>query len=309
MDTFFNELSVKEAHDKQTARQWMDNLIAVYNKAQGRGFKELKTTEAFINITLSPNYRLSDWLYDDSIDRDTRLLFKTKVSKSPFIENLLHRKEDDEHKLHEFKYKNFKAAGLGAAYLFDSLAISFDNSSEWDAHLIEFDVMEYSEEKQILQSSEKVKHSSKLLHLDLINEWIEDKKKSAIANGKLLWLKRKELFPHLVFCESIENQVTSFTGSQSQFHAIVKRLFELEKFCSSWQTGLFNGEDLPSKVTPESDSRLAKFRDRFTVICPDGESRLFSWHARYTPGAGRIHFAPDNSKRIVYIGYVGPKIQ
>ena len=283
--------------------------MSAYIKAQEKGFKELKTIEMFINITLSPNYKLIDWLYDDSIDRDARLLFKTKVSKSPFIENLLARKEDEGQKLHEFNYKNSKAAGLGAAYLFDSLAISFDNSCEWDTHLIELDVIEYSKEEHISQSSEEVKHIAKLLHLERLNDWIEDKKKYSVINGKLLWLKRKELFPHLVFSKSIENQVTFLTGSQPEFHSIVKRLFELEKYCSYWKTGSFAGEDLPSKVTPESESRLAKFKERLTVMCPDGESRLFSWHARYTPGAGRIHFAPDNSKKIIYIGYIGPKIQ
>lgn len=309
MDLFFNELSVKEAANKQIAMQWMDNLVAVYKKVFGKGFKELKTTATFINITLAPNYKLIDWLHDYSVDSDIRLLFKTKISKSPFIETLLIQKNDEEHRLHEFKYKNSNAAGLGAAYLFDSLAVSFDNSSEWDRHLVELTVSEYSEDDQIIQSIEEVKHSSKLEHIDRLNEWIVNKKKFSIANGKLLWLKRKELFPHLVFCKSIENHVCYLRGSEPEFHIIVKRLFELETFCATWKSGIFTGENFPSKVTYESESRRLKFKGEMTMICPDGEFREFFWHLRYTPGSGRLHFAPDNSKKIIHIGYIGPKIQ
>jgi hypothetical protein len=310
MDIFFNELSVKEASNKGTAKEWMTNLMAVYNKAQEQGFKELKTTETFINITLAPGYRLSEWVYDPLVDRELRRLFLTKVSKSPFIENLLVKKDEEVDLLHEFKRKGRKAAGLGAAYLFDSLAVSFDNSSEWDSHLIKLDISEYSEEEEkIIQFTEKVKHSSKLIHLEYLKEWIENKKKHLIPNGKILWLKQKELFPHLKFCENVESQISFLTNVNPEFNRIIKRLFELENYCSKWKTGIFTGKNFPSKVTSESESRRLKFKDKLTFACPDGETRLFSWHARYTPGAGRIHFAPDNSKKVIYIGYIGQKIQ
>lgn len=310
MDIFFNELSVKEANNKNTAKEWMVNLMTVYIKAQKEGFKELKTTEAFINIALAPGYSLINWVYDPMVDRELRRLFQTKVSKSPFIENLLAKKAEEIELLYEFKHSGQKAAGLGAAYLFDAIALSFNNSSEWDNHLIELDINKYSEEEEkIIRFTERIKHSSKPLHLDYLKEWIENKKKRSIPNGKLLWLKRKELLPHLQFCETIESQLSFLTNVNPEFIQIIKRLFELEDYCSKWKTGVFTGENFPSKVTPESESRLAKFRDKLTILCPEGESRLFSWHSRYTPGAGRIYFFPENSKKTIYIGYIGPKIQ
>jgi len=90
---------------------------------------------------------------------------------------------------------------------------------------------------------------------------------------------------------------------------IVKRLSELESYYSTWKNGIFTGDNFPSKVTSESESRRGRFKMKLIIICPDGGAREFSWHLRYTPGAGRIHFAPDNSKRIFFIGYIGPKIQ
>jgi hypothetical protein len=309
MNFFFNELSIKEAPNKHTAIKWMDKLMVLYKKASKKGFSELKTTETFIDITIAPNYKLSEWLYDQSVAYEARLFFKTKISKYPFVEDLLEQKEDEKQLLHEFKYNGLGAAGLGAAYLFDSLAVSFDNSSQWDTHLIELDITEYSEDDQVIHSIEEVKHSSKPGHLHRLGNWLKDKKKVSIPNGKLLWLKRNIHFPHLVFCQNVEDQVSYFSGSEPEFHLIVKRLSELESYCSTWKNGIFTGDNFPSKVTSESESRRGRFKKELKIICPDGEAREFSWHLRYTPGAGRIHFAPDNSKRIFFIGYIGPKIQ
>jgi len=311
MGLFFNELSIKEGPNQETGRKWMEGLVAVFQKASAMDFKELKTTNAFLTFPLAPAYKLNDWLYDQTVDRDSRLLVKTKVSKSPFIEELLERKDNENHLLYEFKYKNQKAIGLGAAYLFDSLAVSFSNSSDWDKPLVELWVTQISEEDRMMESIENVNHASKPEHLNLLTQWINQRKRANISNGKLLWLKRKEYFPHLIFCNNIENQISSFSGGELEFYAIVKRLFELEDSCSTWTAGVFAPGNIsfPSKITQESETRLSKFRDELTIVCPDGETRLFSWHSRYTPGAGRIHFAPDNSKKLVYIGYIGTKIQ
>jgi hypothetical protein len=309
MDLFFNELSIKEGPNQETGRKWMVGLIAVYQKASSMGFKELKTTNVFLTFPIAPAYKLNDWLYDQTVDRDSRLLVKIKVSKSPFIEELLENKDNENHLLYEFKYKNQKATGLGAAYLFESLAVSFANSSEWDKPSVELLVTQIPEEDRMEESIENVNHASKPAHLDLLTQWINKRRRANISNGKLLWLKRKEYFPHLVFCKNIENQISYFSGGELEFYQITKRLFESEDFCSTWAADVFTPGNIPSKITQESESRLSKFKDELTVICPDGETRLFSWHSRYTPGAGRIHFAPDNSKKLVYIGYIGTKIQ
>lgn len=44
------------------------------------------------------------------------------------------------------------------------------------------------------------------------------------------------------------------------------------------------------------------------VLFKDGQVRNCSWHSRFTPGAGRIHFYYDENKKIFYVGYIGEKI-
>ncbi|MCP4150918.1 MAG: hypothetical protein GY757_24440 [bacterium] len=309
MDLYFNELSIKEASTKETGKQWMAQLTNVYKAAYKKGFKELKTSEAFMTTTLAPGYKLIDWLYDPSVDEAARRIVMSKISKSPFIEELLTKKDDETHRIHEFKFKERNAAGLGAAYLYDSAAVSFANSIEWDTHLLELNITEYDEDDHVNGAVEKVRHASEPGHIEYLEKWLEAQKRTSIPNGKLLWLKRKTNFPDLVFCKNVEDQISFFSGAEPGFHAILKRLFELQSVCSTWTKGVFTGENFPSKVTPESESRLSKFKKELMIMCPDGESREFSWHLRYTPGAGRIHFVPDNSKKIIYIGYIGQKIQ
>ncbi len=79
-------------------------------------------------------------------------------------------------------------------------------------------------------------------------------------------------------------------------------------YSSSWVGGSFEPGALPSKITPESDQTLQQFRQEHTFLCPDGIERLFSWHARYTPGDGRIFFFPDEGRRKIIIGHIENKL-
>ena len=88
-----------------------------------------------------------------------------------------------------------------------------------------------------------------------------------------------------------------------------KRLDELENYCKTWTTGALILEKFPSKVTPESESRLQEFKQQLTVRCPDDRERIFSLHMRLTPGAWRLHFSEKLGPGKIIIGYIGPKIK
>lgn len=310
MYLFFNELSLSEAPSKETARQWLGELTEVLAKASGHGFKDFKAVSGFVNHQVAPHYTIYDWFNDKAVDRERRLLLKTKSTKSPYTEDLLNTGESDKGSLFEFHYKKRKAVGLGAAYLFDTLAVSLDNATDWAKTAIGLAVIEYAEDSdQYDERQEDVTHISTIDHLTQLGKWIRAKKNRDIVNGKLLWLHRKKHFPHLVFCDRVRGHLSDLDSGYPAFHAVKKRLFELEDYCCQWQDGDFDGDDLPSKCTPESETRLNRFKDKFEITCPDGEIRLFSQHLRYTPGAGRIHIYPDNETKQIYIGYIGPKIQ
>ncbi|MDW7678983.1 MAG: hypothetical protein SCK70_00335 [bacterium] len=308
MDLFFNELSLTEADHPKTAKVWLADLIKLFQISQTKECKGLKTSNDIWEKRIAPNYTIANWLTDNSVDRELRLFFKSQALKYPFIDDLIERKTEDGQRLFDFKYKDQYAKGLGAAYLFDALAISCDSSSEWDCTYIFIKVI-CLEDDEISETKQEVKHCSKSIHLENLNDWIRQKTKPSVPNGTILWLKRNLLFPNLVFCENVKDQLIHLNEGKPEFIQIKKRLFELEDYCQKWDQGYFNAASLPSKVTPESSTRLKKLETQLTFLCPDNNSRTFSWHSRYTRGAGRIYFFAENNQRKIFIGYIGYKIE
>jgi len=309
LDIYFNELSIRKAENKAIARNWLKDLVALWKIASGMGFTGFRTTGSLVQEQIAENYSIGDWLVDKEVDLDMRRLFRGQFLKYPFIGDVLESKSRDGQKLFEFKYKDSTVYGLGAAYLFESLAASFDNAAEWDNTRVHLTVFSYSEDiKGIVQENGYVNHACKPVHLQRLRDWISGIKKRAVPDGRILWEKRKEFFPHLVFCEFARKQVLSLSDSHPEFIQVKKRLFELEDYFSHWQTGPFEADSLPSKITVESDDRRKRFRSQLTFACEDGKERPFSWHCRYTPGPGRLYFYPDEKTRKCHIGYIGPKI-
>ena len=93
------------------------------------------------------------------------------------------------------------------------------------------------------------------------------------------------------------------------FRQIIKKLFELEESSKIWNQGAFDFDALPSKVSPESESRLKQFNEKLSFQCSDGTKRVFSLHVRMTPGAWRLHFCTELGPGKIIIGYIGHKIQ
>jgi hypothetical protein len=308
MDLFFNELSLTEADHPQIAKVWLTDLIKLYQTSQNKGCKGLKTSNDIWEKRIAPNYTIANWLTDNSVDRELRLFFQTHALKYPFIDDLIEKRSEGGVRLFDFKYKDQYAKGLGAAYLFDSLAISCDSSSEWDRTHVFIKAI-CLEDDEISETKQEVKHCSKPIHIEILNDWIKQRTKPSIPNGTILWLKRNIIFQNLIFCDNVRNQIISLNDSHPEFIQIKKRLFELEEYCQQWDQGYFNAAALPSKVTPESSTRLQELETKLTFLCPDNTLRTFTWHSRYTPGAGRIYFFPENNLRKIFIGYIGRKIE
>ncbi|KJR40046.1 hypothetical protein MCHI_004052 [Candidatus Magnetoovum chiemensis] len=311
MDIYFNELSIQQATHSATAKEWMSSLIQVYKKAkEENGFNSLKTSKQIFDENLAPNYTIRQWLNDRSVNRDEQSLFRQIATKSPYIDEMLDSGIKDEDGLVEFRYNAKTAKGLGAASLFSSLSISFDNDNEWDK--TEIPIIKYSvTSEETIEKKLIVKHVSKSTHFKEHTQWIKDKTSAYIhdiQNGKELWLKKGDIFPHLLFCENVKKQIDGLNKNQPQFIQIKERLSELEMYCADWKSSVFDSKAMPTKTTPESETRINELGDKLKFQCPNGEKKLFSWHLRYTPGKGRVHICPDDKNRIIYIGYIGEKI-
>ncbi|MGD1702159.1 hypothetical protein [Dapis sp. BLCC M229] len=290
LEMVFNELSLETpVADISTARKLMSELIKTLRQAKSLGVKPiLRTHNNINNIELVCDYPIASWRNDKIVDLEERRFFRSLTLKAPFCEDAL-QEIKDKFDLSEVWHQGKLADGLRFALISDSLAVSFLSKSQWDTDFLELKVRELDENEQLTEYLEKIVHASRSSHVKQHTEWIKNRIENKLfdrqVDGEIIWKRRQEFFPNLIFCEQVEQQLQNLNTGNPILQQIKKRLLELEKYCQTWQTGIFNPNLLPSKTTPESDSRIQKLREQLTIKCPDGKKRLFSWHLRMTPGA------------------------
>ncbi|WP_413175351.1 hypothetical protein [Anabaena azotica] len=333
IDLILNELSLENpASDKQTARQWMSNFINTIKALHSQGVKVyLRTKDNFKATILAYNaysdpivyYPIGSWLDDNEVRKEEIDFILTLATGSPFSKNIPNPEiegiENNEG-LSEFCYEGKVALGLGIAYVLDTLAISFISDMCWDASHIELDQILLSDGQEIIDQKVEIRHASRKNNIQYHSEWIqkqieEDKIQEDILDGNDIWDRREELFPNLEFCENVGKQIQGLDYGTPILQQVKKKLFKLQNYCQTWTEGDFNLDLLPSKATPESQSRLDSLEEKLTFKCPDTKKRIFSLHIRMTPGAWRLHFStelgicPELGTGKIIIGYIGEKIQ
>lgn len=310
LEIVLNELSLRTpAENVQTARQLMSNLITTARTAAELGVNPtLRTHSEFYATVLAPHYSLSDWLVDRNVDREESR-FILLSTKTPFLADIQNSELETRNLLSDFYHDGESSQGLKIAYLLESLALSIQSEPRWESSCLVLEATWLDDEDNLNSEIITVFHASKVEHLQEHTAWIQNRLKTGVRNGLDLWNRRDELFPSLEFCENVSQQIQSLSPSNPMLRQIVKRLFELEDYCRSWTSGAFNPDNLPSKATPESETRLQQFRQQLTLRCPDGEKRIFSLHVRMTPGAWRLHFSVELGPGKIIIGYIGSKIQ
>lgn len=84
---------------------------------------------------------------------------------------------------------------------------------------------------------------------------------------------------------------------------VVDQLVKLEQAVAEWPDG-HEAPQWKTKVTGEYEMRRkhCEFPDL------DGVVRVFELHARFTPGAGRLHFRLVSADRTARVAYIGRKI-
>jgi hypothetical protein len=159
-------------------------------------------------------------------------------------------------------------------------------------------------------------HASTSDHLTYHRQWIRDRVEQ-IADERLrevhsaedFWQRREELLPGLDFCDDTLSQLKELF-LKNKLNVVFSKLTELNEAVLKWDnTKPFNHKEL-CYATPESSSRKnsSELKKHLTIRCPDGTSRFFEYHVRFTPGAGRLYYYPDQSTGRCYIGYISSKI-
>jgi hypothetical protein len=140
MELMFNELSINPlAADKNTANARMCAFAETVAAAQQAGFRQIRSHFDKGTILLLDDYTLHDWVYDKTVPTQYRMYQENLYDKiqPPFINEKDVEIED------RFSGSSFYLAenpdgvdkqaclGLAAAYLYDTLSISFQSDAKW----------------------------------------------------------------------------------------------------------------------------------------------------------------------------------
>ncbi|WP_139224972.1 hypothetical protein [Dokdonella immobilis] len=193
--------------------------------------------------------------------------------------------------------------GIYFALLIGTAAISFPTSEQWRNSTISVHIQELGKEAAIVDRSDLAPNMSLPEHVNTHFDLISGFRDLDVFDGGEVWSKRSDWFPSLDFLTRVEGDLRSLKTNSLQLMQVVNRLFEIECAIASWdpQIGL---PEWKSKVTSEGEQR----RHYCQFNSSAGQSEVYDWHARFTPGAGRIHFRMVPNARRAEVAYIGPKL-
>jgi hypothetical protein len=129
------------------------------------------------------------------------------------------------------------------------------------------------------------------------------------VNFRNFWNKREKLFPNLIMCGQVQNQI-NLIGNSGYFNQIIEKLKEFNLAVSDWKTGNFSYREINNcyalRISPESDITMSRYGNERICQLPNGGTDFFELHIK--TGDLRFHFLPDNKSKKVYVGYIGPHL-
>ena len=312
-----NELSIQQVNSRQAAFELLENFVKASVRANQAGIAELRLFENSLKnlyqLDIHAEYSIDSWLKDSTIGSDLQDKFREIVTSFPLItEHEVH--QNDFYQRSEF-YKTldgytYQVFGLGAALIYDSIAISFATHAEWKQTAVEVAHYYIKEDGTDVNEKAWVRNFSDVDSFESHLPWWHALQQSSLKRSLELWERREEFFPNLIFCRELEKQLQR-VGVSKMLSQIIDRLRTLDQYVSNWKEGNFNYEDVNSKtnlkISPESDTTLQKFSSSRKFTIPGLGKKVFDLHIK--TGDLRFHFYPDNEEKKVYIGYIGKHLR
>jgi len=295
-DPVFNELS---AHPPATspaeARTRVSAFITVLVLAPDHGLgSSLRTSGNFYLLSLAPGYTLFSWLDDPQTSREEMSLFLSLAAKSPFLQpsdtDALRRAGDC-----EASFGGRTDHGLAAAHLLDVPLVSFHHG-EWIYSSLESQISRLDDDGEIFTETVLLPNISCPEHYEVNQPWFK-RRFPSVTDLTALWNNRESLFPELIFCPSVQAQLSDLEDILS---LVLDRLKDLQRVAS--HAGPFDPASFASRCSPTSSSTRQGFERHYIFRAPDGVGTFCGWHL-YLPDGRRIYFAL--LKNHLLIGHIG----
>lgn len=301
---YFNELSLFSNEHRSAAIASMESLIQCLT-ALSRTLKNicLVSPASLSGVDLAPNFKYEQW--KNSANRDSWVLLELLLSKAPTYDFDRYRQGDI-----EYLFDGFRALGLAAALDNDGLSVSISGTESLRQDWLTLNVvaMRADDENRVLITEETatVAHAWNA-ELAVHESWIREQTLLEEAELQASLLSVDDVIAHCSGVEFLPSAATQFRRLEGEpLRRVMETILLLDASVIEWAATNNATPSWRTKVTPESQTRinsgLVTFQDT------DGNRYAFGLHARYTPGAGRIHFRLDPTRKIIRIAYIGVKL-
>lgn len=295
MYIFLNELSFcGQAKDRYSL---MRNVQKVLNNLKPLiGDDPIGTSQDLWQREIAPGYTVRQYIYDSEVTQAERLLFQTIVTKGPYVERLL----DESVNYHECrlqKQDDVTSSSVAAACCFDGMLASLLHAPRFEEETV---IVLYRENDDELKEFEVPNQFDP----QRVETFVQNLLKQNIRSWENFWKRRTKLFPNIVFCEEVKEQLQRLDFSLMK--NITRHLARMNEYITG-EVQDANYSQMGIEASRESSVTLEHYGHLRTFLCPDGKERVFSWHSKLKGRKNlRIHFyPPDSDVNDFLIGYIG----
>jgi hypothetical protein len=260
----------------------------------------LISAEPLPTMQVGNAYSVAIWLNENGLARERARFLLSLGQQAPFrVVRDMHGDPDPGATI--YRYAGEVVEGIGLADLYGGVPVSFRQEMRWRVPMLLLDVDQLIEDGERSWSAE-IRHVSLIEHIELHRIWLISLRRRNFENVTDLCVNRAEFFPHLEFGPRIEADLRSLEPPALQ--RVVHYLHRLNDSVEEWDPADRPMPAYPPNTSDESEARkpLCHFP------APGGELAAYTWHGRYTPGPGRIHFRVERNPARVILGYIGRKI-
>lgn len=297
-----NEASASQVASRQIADQVASQFASVVlDMKRRRGDAALVFSAPLAAVELCHNYMLGEW-GNHPLNKDRWRAIRALQNRSPGW----HREKNDD--ASEYWFNDERVLALGDAHMSDGLLVSFATNvtweDEWLTGIRRYLLEEASGDAQVVEVEVRVRNASTEAHLIGHADWVSLRGVGDIESGDDLASCVGELFTSLRFLPAALEHLRSL--DPKWVAPVAQQLALLNRALAEWSADAAHPAWY-THVTPDSQSR----RDEgiLDFVDFDGTLRTFDLHARFTPGAGRIHFRLVAVDRSATIAHVGRKIE
>jgi len=305
MYILINELSFQaQAHNDQHANNIITNILYIIRLLGSiQGNDPIRTSETLWEREIIKGCSINDWLNKGILNRDQRVWFTAIVRKGPFIENILNENLD----YHEcwFQGDDVSSTSLAGASFYDGLLTSLQECTRFNSERI---LLEYREGEGNFIECEILNFINPETAGDLIRQ-INQEILDGISSWDHFWSQRTLLFPNLLFCECVKDQLYNLDFTPSNIKIIKNHLGKMNNYVSK----IISSDDIVPdysqmgiNASKESNITMKLYGYQRSFVCPDGLKRFFEWHSKQKGQNMRIHFYPQDLENDQFIiGYIG----